>query len=193
MSKMLKHAAKDTTGFILILITGACIGAAFTAAHLKYDIKTSISFADIGGMLAGLGTVGLLLLAWRTIYSWREQNEEQEMRESLNEFYISASSAYLSLLNYKNHLSQTNFEKEIFTNFSALPDGCSISDYPQLKDFEEELKKQNRERFAILQDKHLASGQKVMGEFVTNREALIRSCDKLSVVWSVAPPILICR
>ncbi len=115
----IKNAARDQVEFFLALLTGVFVGSIFTLAYIKYWDTSKVTFADIGGMLAGAGTVGLLLLAWRTIDNWKIQNEEKEMRDSLDEFYKATSAGYFTLTKYHNVLQY----RDIF--------GSSVLDNPQ--------------------------------------------------------------
>lgn len=75
---MLKHIKKiysDLTEFFLVLLTGLFAGSIFTLAYIKYRDTSKVTFADIGGMLAGAGTIGLFALAFLTINSWHKQNK----------------------------------------------------------------------------------------------------------------------
>jgi len=98
---MLKHIKKiysDLTEFFLALLTGLFTGSIFTLAYIKYWDTSKVTFADIGGMLAGAGTVGLLCVAIKTARSWREQLHESAKRDSLDKFYETSSQVQNSLI-----------------------------------------------------------------------------------------------
>jgi hypothetical protein len=80
----IKKAAKDQVEFLLVLLTGVFAGSIFTLVYIKYNVKTTLSFADIGGMLASISTLGLLYVAWRTADNWKVQHRESELRKILN-------------------------------------------------------------------------------------------------------------
>jgi hypothetical protein len=94
----IKKAAKDQVEFFLVLLTGVFAGSIFTLAYIKYWDTSKVTFADIGGMLAGAGTVGLLCIAIKTARSWREQLHESDKRDSLNKFYESSLQVQNSLI-----------------------------------------------------------------------------------------------
>jgi len=71
----IKKAAKDQVEFVGAILTGVFAGSIFTLAYVKYDVENTLSFADIGGMLAGVGTIGLFVVAIKTADTWKEQNK----------------------------------------------------------------------------------------------------------------------
>jgi hypothetical protein len=108
-----KKAAKDQVEFFLVLLTGMFVGSILTLAYVKYDIKTSISFADIGGMLAGAGTAGLLVLAWFTADSWKKQQKHSNKYKRLDEFYDQCFNAFQKLESWHHsRLFHNMFESE---------------------------------------------------------------------------------
>jgi hypothetical protein len=91
----IKKAAKDQVEFFLVLLTGVFAGSIFTLAYIN---TSKVTFADIGGMLAGAGTVGLLCVAIKTARSWREQLHESAKRDSLDKFYETSLQVQNSLI-----------------------------------------------------------------------------------------------
>ncbi|MGO2356503.1 MAG: hypothetical protein ACTH58_17430 [Marinomonas foliarum] len=94
----IKKAAKDQVEFVGAILTGVFVGSIFTLAYVKFWKEGDVTFADIGGMLAGTGTVGLLFVAIKTARSWREQLHESDKRESLNKFYETSLQVQNSLI-----------------------------------------------------------------------------------------------
>jgi hypothetical protein len=128
----IKKAAKDQVEFFLVLLTGVFAGSIFTLAYVKYDVKTSISFADIGGMLAGVSTAGLLYVAIRTAKNWRTQLQETAKRESNDQLYEVSLQASSMLSKFADCYSNaraiaednkahgSNSEREMHTKLKAL-------------------------------------------------------------------------
>jgi hypothetical protein len=111
----IKKAAKDQVEFVGAILTGVFAGSIFTLAYVKYDVKTSISFADIGGLLAGVGTIGLLLIAFKARKDWKKQSYHQQRIKSLDEmafryfeFYESVHLIINSLEDYRNFYHNHN-------------------------------------------------------------------------------------
>jgi uncharacterized membrane-anchored protein YhcB (DUF1043 family) len=102
MFKHIKKIYSDLTEFFLVLLTGLFAGSIFTLAYVKYNVKTTLSFADIGGMLAGIGTIGLLVLAWFTADSWKRQQDIANKYRRLDEFHDQFSDALAKLARYHN-------------------------------------------------------------------------------------------
>ncbi|UTW01212.1 hypothetical protein KDW99_08830 [Marinomonas rhizomae] len=86
----IKKAVKDQVEFFLVLLTGVFVGSIFTLAYIKYWDTSKVTFADIGGMLAGVGTIGLLILACITVNSWKNQLLYQEKRKLVSDWYVEA-------------------------------------------------------------------------------------------------------
>ncbi len=100
MISSLKNSLKDQIQFSLILFTGLFAGSIFTLIYIKLWEQGDVTFADIGGMLAGVGTMGLLYIAIKTTHSWREQLNEAAKKESLDQFYETSLLAHLSLIQH---------------------------------------------------------------------------------------------
>jgi hypothetical protein len=81
----IKKAAKYQVEFFLLLLTGMLAGSIFTLAYVKFWGKGDVTFADIGGMLAGAGTIGLLVVAIKTANAWKRQSIQQTKIDSLND------------------------------------------------------------------------------------------------------------
>jgi hypothetical protein len=83
----LKNAAKDQVEFFLVLLTGVFAGSIFTLAYIKFWEKGDATFADIGGMLAGIGTVGLLYIAIKARNEWKKQFLVQQTTHAIDEYF----------------------------------------------------------------------------------------------------------
>lgn len=99
---------------ILLLMLGGYSGSMVTLSYIKrHDIST-LTYGDIGGMLAGVSTLGLFVVAVRTAKTWKKQNLHQLKLEFANELstvvikYFSAVSSIVQELG-KTH-SIGNFE-----------------------------------------------------------------------------------
>jgi hypothetical protein len=86
-------------------------GSIFTLAYVKYNVKTTLSFADIGGILASISTLGLLYVAWRTADNWKVQHRESELRKILNNLSQSYSECIKKI---------DNLDKAITNKFHAV-------------------------------------------------------------------------
>jgi hypothetical protein len=110
----IKKAAKDQVEFFLVLLTGLFSGSIFTLAYVKFWEEGDVTFSDIGGMLAGVSTLGLFVIAVKTAKTWKKQNLHQLKLEFANELsavvikYFSAVSSIVQELG-KTH-SIENFE-----------------------------------------------------------------------------------
>lgn len=82
----IKKAAKDQVEFVGAILTGVFVGSIFTLAYIKYWDTSKVTFADIGGMLAGAGTIGLLALAFRARTVWMDQIKAQDKSESIKQY-----------------------------------------------------------------------------------------------------------
>ncbi|AWY01721.1 hypothetical protein A8139_18465 [Marinomonas primoryensis] len=124
MRKTLKTAVKDLIDISLILFTGFTTGIVVTLVYLKgYSSKPS--FSDIGGMLAGIGSLGLLIIALRTLHQWKFQNQTTLKQDTLRQLHSSLSSYYDLCIMYGieyNKLSKiktANSEKQSNSNDTA--------------------------------------------------------------------------
>ena len=117
----IKKAAKDQVEFFLVLLTGLFAGSIFTLAYIKYWDTSKVTFADIGGMLAGVGTIGLFIIAVKTAKTWKEQNIHHLKVEYANELsakvvkYFSVTSSIVQKLGIPH--SKGNFE---YSNPSSM-------------------------------------------------------------------------
>ncbi|GAA0834844.1 hypothetical protein GCM10009112_25620 [Marinomonas arenicola] len=82
----IKNAARDQVEFFLALLTGVFVGSIFTLVYIKFWEQGEVTFADIGGMLAGTGTIGLLLLAFNAGKEWKNQLKIENTIRAINEF-----------------------------------------------------------------------------------------------------------
>jgi hypothetical protein len=109
----LKNAAKDQVEFFLVLLTGVFVGSIFTLAYVKYDVKTTLSFADIGGMLAGVGTIGLLYAAAVAAGTWKKQLQMQQRKDVVEKYF----EIYHRLF---THLNKIAIERDLKNNKKGL-------------------------------------------------------------------------
>ncbi|NLQ17076.1 hypothetical protein HGG82_05485 [Marinomonas sp. M1K-6] len=72
---------------LLLIITGFAIGLLAAALYFIPIYQTKLTFADIGGMLAGVGTMGLLVVALKTASSWKKQLKEQDRTRTIEEYF----------------------------------------------------------------------------------------------------------
>lgn len=112
----IKKAAKDQVEFVGAILTGVFAGSIFTLAYIKYWDTSKVTFADIGGMLAGSATVGLLIIAWRTADSWKIQRRDSELKELLN----SLQSLYFETTTHLNKIAMSLANKERAENQSEI-------------------------------------------------------------------------
>ena len=109
----IKKAAKDQVEFFLVLLTGVFTGSIFTLAYVKYDVKTTLSFADIGGMLAGVGTIGLLYAAAVAAGTWKKQLQMQQRKDVVEKYF----EIYHRLF---THLNKIAIERDLKNNKKGL-------------------------------------------------------------------------
>ncbi|MBJ7555375.1 hypothetical protein [Marinomonas spartinae] len=120
MLKMLRSINKDLTELFLVLLTGAFAGSIFTLAYIKFLKKGDVTFADIGGMLSGAGTVGLLVLACFTARSWKEQIIESAKRDSLEQFYVAGTKAFWTMMLFLRKLEDIEYAKRQGNHHSTM-------------------------------------------------------------------------
>ncbi|MEL0623839.1 hypothetical protein V6238_12125 [Marinomonas arenicola] len=119
---MLKNINKDLTGLFLVLLTGAFVGSIFTLAYIKSSGTSKITFSDIGGMMAGAGTIGLLILACFTAKSWKEQIIESAKRESLEQFYVAGTKIFWTMMVFLRKLEDIEYSKRQGNQSNKLQD-----------------------------------------------------------------------
>lgn len=113
MQKKLEALLTHSITVLLLIITGFVTGLLTAAIHFIPKYSTTLTFADIGGMLAGIGTIGLLVVAILSINSWKHQVIYQENRKSLSDWYIEAIRFNRFMkLNLAKDLSICNYHKE---------------------------------------------------------------------------------
>jgi hypothetical protein len=83
----IKKAAKDQVEFLLVLLTGVFAGSIFTLAYVKFWGKGDVTFSDISGMLAGIGTVGLFYIAIKARNEWKKQFLVQQTTHPIDEYF----------------------------------------------------------------------------------------------------------
>lgn len=105
MLKLIKQTYSDLTEFFLVLLTGVFVGSIFTLAYIKFWEKGDATFADIGGMLAGTGTIGLLVLALYTANNWKEQQNLVNKYKRLDEFFDQYLESFHKVIEFSNSLS----------------------------------------------------------------------------------------
>ncbi|WP_100637256.1 hypothetical protein [Marinomonas sp. ef1] len=96
----IKKTAKDQVEFVGAILTGAFSGSIFTLAYVKFWKEGDVTFADIGGMLAGVGTVGLLFVAWRTADNWKKQQSDSNRHQKLDAFFDHCATSLEDLRSY---------------------------------------------------------------------------------------------
>lgn len=79
---------------LLLIITGFAIGLLVAAIYFIPNYTNTLTFADIGGMLAGIGTIGLLAVAIRTANAWKKQSHHEQRINSLEDFYSKIDNFY---------------------------------------------------------------------------------------------------
>lgn len=112
MLKHIKQIYSDLTEFFLVLFTGVFVGSIFTLVYIKFWGKGNVTFADIGGMLAGIGTIGLLILAWGTTNNWKKVQSYTNKYKLLAEFYDQCFNTF-------NNLESWHKSREAFDNFKS--------------------------------------------------------------------------
>ncbi len=79
---------------ILLLMLGMYSGSMVTLSYIKrYDIST-LTYGDLGGMLAGVSTLGLFFVAIKTANTWKEQSSLQNKINSLDNASLKVETYY---------------------------------------------------------------------------------------------------
>ena len=109
----IKKAAKDQVEFFLVLLTGVFAGSVFTLAYVRFWEKGDATFADIGGVLAGTATVGLLCLALKAKDEWHTQNKISlkqsamiELQDLLNNYFNKGILYSFSIINLREAIEK---------------------------------------------------------------------------------------
>jgi hypothetical protein len=117
--KRIENILINSVAALILTITGFSIGLLSAVIYFIPNYPNVLTFADIGGMLAGGGTMGLLALAVCTIGSWKKGILYQECRQALSDWYIEALSYNCSmsevaqkLLAYTNQLKDEKNRSE---------------------------------------------------------------------------------
>ena len=84
---------------LLSIIIGFAAGLLAAALYFIPNYQNKLTLSDIGGMLAGFGTIGLVIIAIRTINSWKKQNNHNYQLEYLRELSH-------KLIQYTDHVEQ---------------------------------------------------------------------------------------
>lgn len=134
MVKKIEIILINSVAALILTITGFSVGLLSAAIYFIPNYPNVLTFADIGGMLAGGGTMGLLALAVCTIGSWKKGILYQECRQALSDWYIEALSyncsmsevaqkllAYTSMLNDKENPSEdvSSFRQDYYAAYRA--------------------------------------------------------------------------
>lgn len=99
---------------ILLLMLGMYSGSMVTLSYIKRHDISSLTYGDLGGMLAGVSTLGLFIIAVKTAKTWKEQNIHHLKVEYANELsakvvkYFSVTSSIVQKLGIPH--SKGNFE-----------------------------------------------------------------------------------
>ena len=121
----INKAAKDQIEFVGAILTGVFAGSIFTLAYIKYDVKTTLSIADIGGMLAGAGTIGLLALAFKARTVWMDQIKAQDKSDSIKQYrntHRELMSIIIKIAIFNNDTTTTQNTNEFDDNHQKLQD-----------------------------------------------------------------------
>jgi hypothetical protein len=109
----------------LYLVAGYFIGAIATSVHFVPWTQEDITFADIGGMMAGFGTIGLFSIAWRATSDWRRQ----ALRANMEKWFI-LNLRYHRV--YQDEFIQILFEYEQYT-IDGIKPPFNSSDKEEIK------------------------------------------------------------
>lgn len=87
MLKLTETLLTNTFYYLLLIVSSfsICVFAGALYYIRKYPME--LSFSDIGAMLAGIGTIGLLFVAWRTSKTWVENLNEVDRRNFLEQWF----------------------------------------------------------------------------------------------------------
>jgi hypothetical protein len=85
MLKKIEALLNHSVVALLLIITGVAIGLLVAAIYFIPSYTDTLTVADIGGMLAGVGTIGLLVVAIKTANAWKRQSIQQTKIDSLND------------------------------------------------------------------------------------------------------------
>jgi hypothetical protein len=95
MLKKIQTLLTHSITVLLVSVAGFAIGLLIAAMYSVPKVPmASISFADIGGMLAGVGTVGLLIIALLTAQEWKKQSKYQHRVDALNDYGTKTINVY---------------------------------------------------------------------------------------------------
>lgn len=95
MLKKIEALLTHSVVALLLIITGFAVGLIVAAIYFIPNYTNTLTFADIGGMLAGVGTIGLLVVAIRTANAWKNQSYHEQKIKSLEDFYSKIDNFYL--------------------------------------------------------------------------------------------------
>ncbi|WP_417560546.1 hypothetical protein [Marinomonas sp.] len=102
MLKKIQTLLTHSITVLLVSVAGFAIGLLIAAMYSVPKVPMiSMSFADIGGMLAGLASIGLLALAILTAKSWQDQINYKLKQDTLINLYVAVG-------NYLQSESQIN-------------------------------------------------------------------------------------
>jgi type II secretory pathway pseudopilin PulG len=140
----IKKAAKDQVEFFLVLLTGLFVGSIFTLAYIKYWDTSKVTFADIGGMLAGVGTIGLLLVAFNARKEWQKQLLAQQTSKAIDNYFL----AHIGLMNAFEKISRVQSQRDYESQYG---DGDKIIKSPAFRDSQIHRKKFDNAHFHLKQ------------------------------------------
>ena len=122
MLSSLRNSLKDQIQFSLTLFTGLFAGSILTLVYIKLWEKGDVTFSDIGGMFAGAGTIGLLILAFFTANSWKKQIIESAKRDSLEKFYEVGTKTVWTMMFFLRTLEDIEYAKHQGNHSAVLQD-----------------------------------------------------------------------
>lgn len=156
----IKKAAKDQVEFVGAILTGVFVGSIFTLAYEKpllswaYQATSTIydwNYSTIGSMLAGVGTMGLLVVG----LSWKKQIRYQNNLKAFSECYIRA-------------LSFNRYMKDVVVS--------SLSNYSYYKEEFNQSKTRDRELTAQIEATTDLSAKKVLIDEKKENQKIISNC-----------------
>lgn len=94
MLKKIEALLTHSATALLLIIIGFVIGLLVATMYFIPNYTNTLTFADIGGMLAGVGTIGLLVVAIKTTNAWKNQSYHEQKINSLEDFYSKIDGFY---------------------------------------------------------------------------------------------------
>lgn len=140
----IKKAAKDQVEFVGAILTGVFAGSIFTLAYIKFWVKGDATFADLGGMLAGAGTIGLLLVAFNARKEWQNQLFAQQTSKAIDNYFL----AHIGLMDALEEISRVQSQRHYESQHG---DGNQIIESPAFRDSQIHRKKFDNAHFHLKQ------------------------------------------